>query len=528
MDENTIFQGVSPATPPPAGAPPGPPVQPPPPVTPVSNFTPQPITPSQALPVQPLPAQPVGVPSQAVSSIPVVGTPSIPPPPVAPPSSGSRSFLTGGVVKAIIGVVVVLIVGILLFSVVLPLFSNNKNEKVTLTYWGLWEDPNVMQKAIDDFQKENPNIIVKYEKQDIKQQYKSRLLTRIKNGNGPDIFQFHNTWVSQMNDYLTPIPTDVITPADFRKAYYPVIASDVIKNGAIYGIPLQIDTLALYTNTDLLEASSVDVPTNWEDFGKDARMLTVKDENGKIQTAGAALGTYDNITHAPDILSLLFIQNGANIFDLSSTSTQSTDTLTYYTDYAGKDSNVWDSSLDPSLLAFAKGNLALYFGYSWDLFAIQAMNPSLHFQITPVPHLALGRKVTIASYWVEGVSQRSKHQKQAMLFMKYLSKKETLQKLFTEASKTRAFGQLYPRPDLADSLKDNKLLYPFVSQADTAVSSFFVSDTYDEGLNQKADTYLGKAVSSILDNTSVESALETLSAGVAQVLRDYGYTNGGQ
>lgn len=526
MDENTIFQGGIPPQP----ASPPPPVQNSVPVIPPQNQAPQPIraTPQGAIPTGNMAPTPIGiVPPQVQTfrSTPLPGTP-----PVSPPPSGNRlpgsfgSVPKGGILKAGIGLLLLCIVGFLFFGVVLPMFSSNSDEKVTLTYWGLWEDPNVMQKAIDEFQKENPTITVKYEKQNIKDQYRKRLLTRIDNGNGPDIFQFHNSWVTQMQEVLTPLPTDVITPKQFQDAYFPVIANDVIKNGAIYGIPLQIETLALYTNTEMLQASSIDPPTNWEDFGKAARILTVKDEEGRIKTAGAALGTYDNITHAPDILSLLFTQNGANIYNLAKTATQSNDTLIYYVDdYATGESNVWDETLDPSLLAFAKGNLAMYFGYSWDMFALQAMNPQLQFQVSPVPHLALGRKITIASYWVEGVSQKSKHQKQAMLFMKFLAKKETLEKLYTEAAKTRQFGQLYPRPDLAETLKENKLLYPFLSQANSAASSFFVSDTYDDGLNQKANTYLGKAIGGMLKNTSAESALEELSAGISQVLQDYGY-----
>ena len=75
---------------------------------------------------------------------------------------------------------------------------------------------------------------------------------------------------------------------------------------------------------------------------------------------------------------------------------------------------------------------------------------------------------------------------------------------------------------MAESLKDNPLIYPFVEQGKNATSSFFASDTYDNGLNEKANNYLGAAVKAILKNTSPESALEALSAGVSQVLEQYG------
>lgn len=540
MSDNTIFQG----TPPPVvGQPPvAPPLIPsqPIPVTPAQQAVPVPPiavqqTPSINTVPQPIQQPIIVAPPQqpvAVSSV----TPPPPPPPMTmshasstampPPGGSSGSFFSrlplGGIMKAVIGVVLLGIIAIVIFTFVMPMFASKSDEKVTLTYWGLWEDPRVMQAIINDFQKEHPNITVKYEPQEVKE-YRDRLETRFKNGNGPDLFRFHNSWLPQINGIVAPLPSDVISPDEFKKSYYPVMQNDLTKNGAIYGIPLQIDTLALFTNTDMFEAASLTPPTNWEDFGKDARILTVKDEEGKIKTAGAALGTFDNITHAPDILSLLFMQNGADMYDFSKTPQAASDTLSYYTEYASGDSNVWDETLDPSLLAFSKGNLAMYIGYSWDIFTIKAINPELKFQVTAIPHLPLGRKNTIASYWVEGVSQKTKHQKEAMLFMNYLTKKTTLEKMFSEASKTRPFGELYPRTDMAESLKDNPTIYPFVQQSKDAVSSFFASDTYDNGLNEKANTYLGKAVDAILkNNTSPESALEALTAGVAQVLEKYG------
>lgn len=147
------------------------------------------------------------------------------------------------------------------------------------------------------------------------------------------------------------------------------------------------------------------------------------------------------------------------------------------------------------------------------------MNPNLPFDIYPVPTLP-GQNVTIASYWVEGISNKTKYQKEAMLFMQYLARKETAQKLFAEQSKTRNFGEPYARTDLADSLR-NSIAYPFVRAAPNAVSSFFVDGTFDNGLNSQMNSYLNTAVDSILKGASPEQASETLSAGVASVLKQY-------
>ena len=423
------------------------------------------------------------------------------------------------ILKIALGIVIVAAIILLIFNFVLPKLFPSKINKVTLTYWGLWEDPSVYAAIISDFEKEHPNIKINYSNQNIKE-YWERLITRSNNGNGPDIFRFHNTWVSQLSGFLLPLPVSTISKEDFDKNYYPVVKKDLVKNGAIYGIPLQMDTLNLYINKDLFQAAGLKAPTNWIEFGNTSRQLTVKDENNNIKTAGVALGTYSNITHAPDIISMLFAQNGVNLEDIASDIQATSDALNFYSSFASSQSNVWDNTLDSSIKMFASGSLAMYFGYSWDFFIIKSINPNLSFDIYPVPSLP-GRDITVASYWAEGVSSKSTHQKEALLFIKYLTLKETEQRLFTQESKVRNFGEPYARMELAESLK-NSVAYPFVANAKQAVSSFFVDGTYDKGLNSQMNTYLSKAVDSILEGTSPQSAAETLSDGVTQVLKQYG------
>lgn len=438
------------------------------------------------------------------------------------PPPNHSGFPFGRIFKILLGVLVVAIIIFFGSSFVSQQFMENKNKKedVTIAYWGLWETENVMRIVLNDFEKQNPGTKVSYVKQDIKQ-YRNRVVTRAQNDTGPDVFMFHNTWLSQMSTFLLPLPNDVISKDELQKTFYPVIANDITKNGVIYSVPTGIDTLALFINSEIFQQAGITPPTNWQDFARIARMLTVKDGEGKIKTAGAAMGTFDNITHAPDLISLLVVQNGGDITNMEETKESVVDALDFYTSFARDEGKVWDTSLDPSLLAFSKGNLAMYFGYSWNIFTIKQLNPQLSFQVVSVPHLP-GRNMTIASYWVNGISAKSKYQKEALLLMKFLSTKETMQKLFSESSKTRLFGQPYPNSDLADSLKDNAYLYPFVFAANDATSSFFASDTFDDGINAQMNAYLGNAVRAMLNNTSTETAVDTLIQGVAQVLQQYG------
>lgn len=462
------------------------------------------------------------------------------PPPIQPtpiPQNVSYEDSGSGLKKKILlGLVVLLVLGgltTLIFLFVLPRFFGSNSSKGELVYWGLWEDSKVMNQIIADFNREYPDIKVRYEKQDITRlnDYVERLTTRIDQGNGPDIYRYHNSWPIQLKGYLVPLPSNVVSSLELDKQYYDVIKEDISENGAYYGVPLQIDTLALFINDELFEAGDIaSPPTTWIELTDIAGKLTVQDELGTIKTAGVALGTYDNINHASDIISLLLIQNRANIYDLGGpTKKNAVEALgpKFYASFAAQDSGgtrTWDRSFEDSKVAFTKGNLGMFFGYSWDILDIKAKNPNLQFTIVPVPQLTDDRSETIASYWVEGVSSKSKHQKEAFIFLNYLGKKETLEKLYKLESQQRLFGELYPRRDMKSLLSSNPLLKTFLDGADNAVSTPFSSDTYDGAMNAALNTYMGNAVNSILEGSSAESAVDTLGAGEAQVLSGYGIT----
>ncbi len=385
-------------------------------------------------------------------------------------------------------------------------------------------DAQVFKEISDEFTKTHPNIKIKFENQDVKSlgKYYERLTTRINNGTGPDIYRYHNSWITELKPYLLPLPQDVVTDVGLVDKYFPVVDSDLKVDGAYYGVPIQFDSLALFVNVELFKAAGISsYPKNWDELTTIARQLTVKDAEGKIQTSGAALGTFDNIAHAPDIVSLLLIQNGANIKDLTKTPQNSADALEFYTSFAKGDSKVWDNTLENSKLAFARGKVAMYFGYSWDIFEIKGLNPSLQFATLPVPNVSSKTKA-LASYWVEGVSSKTQYPEESFEFLKYLASKEVMVKLYEKESKVRLFGSLYPRSDMADLLKSNTLVYPFVEQGKNASSTIFSSNTYDEAMTDSLNSYLGNAIRSMVnDNTSPQSAIETLSQGVTQVLGRY-------
>lgn len=474
-----------------------------------------PVNPAPAPQAQPAAAPPP--PPQPPVSQPVQAAPQGLPPYV-PPSSGKRKIfiIIGGVVLFL-----VLIATILIF--LLSRGGGTSDENVTLTYWGLWEDESIYREVIQDFERQNPTIKVKYEKQDIRTigKYMDRLNARINKGDGPDLYRFHNSWVTQLtgSGLLAPFPNSMLEATQYSEQNYPFVKNDMQANGAYYGVPLGIDTLAMFVNEDLFTARGVEPPTTWEDLQKVSREITVKDlDTGLIETSGVALGTFDNIAHAPDIISMLMVQNGADLRNLAGPQRlNAVQAMQFYMSFGTGQDAVWNNEMENSKLAFKQGKLAIYFGYSWDILEIKDKNPDLKFTVLPVPHLP-GRNETIASYWVEGVSSKTKYPDQSFLFLQFLAKPESIEKIYAAEVKQRGQGVPYPRIDQAKLLANNKEMYPFVEQAPTAVSTIFSSDTYDEGYVTAFNGYMANGVNKILNGSlSVDSAIDEIAKGVGQV-----------
>ena len=413
---------------------------------------------------------------------------------------------------------------ILIFSLIITgcsLINPQSDQPVTIKYWGLWDSATVMNQVREDYKKIKPNVDIVYEKKS-PQQYRETLQAQIDSGAGPDIFQFHNTWTPMFAAQLTPIPEDLISQAQFKDQYYPTIFSDLRNTQKQFvGAPLGVDGLGLYYNEDIFQAAGISAPPNsWQELAQTATKLTVRDTAGNIRTAGIALGTASNVDHFPDILALMILQNGGDL--KNPTDAHSADALEYYANFAKGENKVWDETMPPSTVAFTGGSLAMYLAPSWRAAEIKTANPLLKFKVAPVPQLQ-GGSTNWASYWAVGVSSKSKYQKEALDFLKYLQADETLIKLYSESAKTpgRLIGMPYPKKSLAQKLATDPLVGAYVAEAPFMHSFPMSSRTYDNGLNDQIIKAYEDAVNQVLKGTPASKALETTAKNVAIVLAKF-------
>lgn len=442
-------------------------------------------------------------------------------PPVYEQKSNKWVFIIGAIVFFIV------IFGLFYYFFLKDRLSNSNppisDQPVTLTWWGLWETAEVYESVIQEYQKRNSNITVVYE-QVSKEQYRERLIARSQTGNGPDIFSFHNTWLPEIGEVSAPLPAEIMSGAEFEKTFYPIHSSDLKIGENYYGIPLSIDGLVLIYNEKLFrQAGIVAPPALWvgasDDVLSTASKLTVLDSNSTVITSGIAMGTADNVEYFSELFGVLLTLNGGSLDGLNEN--PATEALELYRSF--EEDNLWNQSMPNSISAFTQGRVAMIVAPSWQILSIKAQNPNLELNVAPLPKGLSNNRVSIATYWAEGVNKYSAHQLEAWNFLKFLTEQESLQSIYDAQSQTRLFGNAYSRNDMADLLVNNKYLESVVQQAqnDEYISLPLANRTYDAGLNDEIVAYLKNAVNDTLNGVDYGRALETAHMGIQQVKERY-------
>lgn len=409
--------------------------------------------------------------------------------------------------KSIILIVVLAIVLIVLawgvglrFGSIFPKSQPKPPEKISLTYWSLWDDQSVIQPLIDEYEESNPNVSITFVKQSILN-YRTRLQTQLRQGDGPDIFDLHNSWIPMFFSDLSSVNSPDMSD------YYPVVSDSLVFNHKLYAMPMEIDGLVMFYNPDILQAAGLSVPTNWLDFMQAAQKVTVKDaDTYQIQTAGAALGTTTNIKYWPETVGLLFLQepNG----DLNNPANQNgVEVLQFYNSFMSDPKNrTWDTTLPSDEQEFASGHLAFYFAPGREAAVIKQLNPNLNFKVAAMPQLPTRPTIGWGTFWVKGVSGYSKNSAESWKFLQFLSSDDNLKKLNDLRSQNGKPSLAYPKISMASIQKDDPVLGAVVSQGPTFKTWYLNSDTGDAGLNDE----MVKVYKDLIDGASKSSDYQTL------------------
>lgn len=427
---------------------------------------------------------------------------------------------------------------------------------ITIRWWRTFDDEATVRPLIEAYKALHPNVTIEYRKLRL-EEYEQELLNALAEDRGPDILSIHATEIRKYAPKLAPLPptltipfqelrgaikkevvtslktSPTLSPRLLKERFVDAVVKDVLVTGTddkgqpkeqILALPLALDTLALFSNRDLLNLAGVpEPPKTWTEFQGAVKRLTKLDREGALVESGAALGASRNVERAADILALLMMQNGTEMLDTSGFAAfnrppaalerkpvlPGAEALVFYTDFSnsGKEVYTWSAQQPASFPAFVAGRTAMMLGYSYHLPLIQARAPRMNLVVSKAPQIEGNPEVNFANYWVEAVSRKSKNQQWAWDFIQFATSPNQVAAYLEATGRPTALRSLVA----AQSEKEN--VGVFASQMLTAKSWY-------RGMNAKAaEGALLDAVDAVLAGTEPEAALNIAAQRVSQTLR---------
>lgn len=372
------------------------------------------------------------------------------------------------------------------------------NDQITLIWWNMFESESNVKPLIDAFTEEHPNVVIQYQQQGVEggvTAYKNLLDNALSDTeviNDPDIFTIENTWVGKYQDNISPAPGNILSSSDMGD-FYPIVQND-FASSSVLGVPLYVDTLAVIYNKDKLIEEGYTTPDNdWSEFQQQAFNLTKRDGSGSIVSAGLAAAEGANAQFNFDILSLLMLQNGADLNNSTvlagfADNSDVQDSFRFYSAFSGRTGS-WDENQKLDVAAFLEGRLAMLIAPSWRLNDIliynEEYNLRLDIGVAPLPQLSGTDTVHWGTYWGQTVAKASPNAQMAWEFVKFITQPEQLRTLDESAKQGgRKVGVFYPRLSMSSEISADENLRVFVQSIPFA-KNWFMYDGYtiEQGFN---------------------------------------------
>lgn len=396
------------------------------------------------------------------------------------------------------------------------------SKPVTITYWTVFDNVSELQRLAGQYNLTRPYVTINI-RQLRYEEYQDKFLTALADDVGPDIISLHVRDLQKHASRLSTIPASVSvaniqtsggldpkttvtleqnlmpTLTTVRNNYLKTVADDVIVNGKIYGLPLTVDTLALYYNKDLLDSAGIATPpTTWEEFLEAVKATTKIDPNDQnsLLQSGVALGTGKNIDNAPDIYALLLAQKGVKVIEDGSVRfaqnegrniSPALESLRFYTDFARSDKEAysWNESQNNAFDEFVRGKSVFYFGFGFDYDRIKSRAPQMNLAVTSMLQLSPEAATNVANYWVQTVPKKSKHQNEAWDFVRFISTPDNI-KAYSAKSHVPSALRVHNK----DQRNEENPLSPFALQVLQA-ENWYRGNDYAAGQNALRELITG-------------------------------------
>lgn len=164
-----------------------------------------------------------------------------------------------------------------------------------ITFWHSFTQGPRMEKiqaAADAFMAEHPKVKINIETFSWADFY-TKWTTGLASGNVPDISSTVASQLVEMIDAEAVRPVDNLIDEIGRDRFMENALTEMTaEDGKCYGVPLYLNTEAMWYRKDLLEKYNLEVPSTWEEMYEAAKIIT-EGENGEAYGAAMPMGTND-------------------------------------------------------------------------------------------------------------------------------------------------------------------------------------------------------------------------------------------
>ncbi|MBK5215551.1 MAG: extracellular solute-binding protein [Candidatus Pacebacteria bacterium] len=398
---------------------------------------------------------------------------------------------------------------VLIFSGAIPIGGISGGDgKATgkVVVWGTFPNP-ILKNSVDGIMSANRNVTVVYKKQN-PVTYQQDLIEAFANNTGPDLFIITPDMIQKNMNFIYKIPYASYPEKLFTGSFIEGANIYLDKDGVI-GMPLVVDPMVLYYNKDILTNEAIiNPPQTWDELFVLNPKLTKRDNSGTISQSMIALGQYENVNNAKEIISTLMIQNGnpivqrtdtgylsllsSNLSNFSVSPIESI--LKFYVEFSSPSNTAysWNRSLPNSLDMFTQSKLAFYIGKSSELFNIQDINHNMSFDVTQILQIKdTTIKRTLGDIYAIVVNKKSTNLTSAFQIAGEMSQGESAKSISIESSLPPASKAL------------------LISEKPTGVGSNFLSTFFTSALitrswldpdRVKTDIIFSEMVENILSN----------------------------
>jgi multiple sugar transport system substrate-binding protein len=323
---------------------------------------------------------------------------------------------------------------------------------VEIEYWQYFfkERVQAVDALIKTFEAANPGIRVKHTHFPYAQ-YQTKVAAAVPAGEGPDVVQLYYGWLEEYRkaNLIAPLPKEQFDPATIEKEFFPIVKA-MKADGAYWGLPTAVRSLALFYNRKLMTEAGLDPakpPTTLDQLIAQAGRMVKRDAGGNLLAAGLTVGPISQDHHW--WREVLVRQFGGQPFSDDNRKVA-------YDNPAGIAAIQFYHDIDGS---FRIGTFQGVRNLDWGVAELPGHN---------------GVQSNFASYWVNGVSSKTQGAKReaAMKFLRHLVSDDAMQLWL------KTVGELPAKPGVAltDANRNDPVYGPFIMGLAYSRTTEFVNE----------------------------------------------------